>query len=133
MRVRPKKKPAETEDTISSVLRIGVSTSLVLITAGTALSFLSRGGYGWDRADTGRLSGPGGAFPRSLSWLAQGVIHLDGQAVIVLGLALLIATPVIRVAVSTAAFHRQRDRAFVAITLAVLGLLALSLALGKSG
>ena len=133
MRVRLQRKPAQNEDTISSVLRIGVSTSLVLITAGTALSFLRPGGYGWDRADTGRLSGPGGTFPRSLSWLAHGVIHLDGQAVIVLGLILLIATPVIRVAVSTAAFHRERDRAFVAITLTVLALLALSLVLGKAG
>ena len=60
-------------------------------------------------------------------------LHANGQAVIVLGLILLIATPVVRVAVSTAAFAQQRDRAYVAITLVVLALLGVSFVLGKAG
>jgi uncharacterized membrane protein len=39
----------------------------------------------------------------------------------------------VRVAVSAAAFARQRDRAYVAITLVVLALLGVSLVLGKVG
>jgi uncharacterized membrane protein len=39
----------------------------------------------------------------------------------------------VRVAVSTAAFAQQRDRAYVAITLVVLALLGVSFVLGKAG
>jgi uncharacterized membrane protein len=133
MNPAPPKRATGTEDAISRVLRVGVTASLALISAGTVLSFLREGGYGSGRAEVARLSGAGGAFPRSLPWLVAGVIHADGQAVIVLGLLLLIATPVVRVAVSAAAFARQRDRTYVAITLAVLALLAASFALGSAG
>jgi uncharacterized membrane protein len=124
---------AGTEKAISRVLRVGVTTSLVLVTAGTLLSFLRRGGYGDQPGEVARLVGPGGAFPRTAGWLIGGLLHLDGAAVIVAGLVLLIATPVFRVAVSIVAFARERDRPFVVITAIVLGLLLLSLVLGKSG
>ncbi len=133
MRMKPSKRPLKTEDTISAVLRIGVSTSLVLLTLGTLLAFLPPNGYGFDRSEVSRLTGAGGAFPRSLSWLLGGLMHANGQAVIVLGLVLLIATPVVRVIVSTVAFYRERDRVYVAITLLVLALLLVSFVLGRSG
>ena len=44
-----------------------------------------------------------------------------------LGLLLLIATPVARVAFSLVAFIRQRDRTYIVITTIVLGLLLYSL------
>jgi uncharacterized membrane protein len=47
--------------------------------------------------------------------------------VIQLGLVLLIATPVARVAFSIVAFYLQHDRAYVAITLIVFGVLLYSL------
>jgi uncharacterized membrane protein len=47
-----------------------------------------------------------------------------------LGLLLLIATPVARVAFSLAAFAIQRDRLYVVVTLIVLGVLAFSMAGG---
>jgi uncharacterized membrane protein len=129
----PARKHAATEDVISRVLRVGVTASLILISAGTLLSFLQGGGYGGEHAEVARLTGARGAFPRNAAWLFGGLLHADGQAVIVLGLILLIATPVVRVAVSAAAFARQRDRAYVAITLVVLALLGVSLVLGKVG
>ena len=46
---------------------------------------------------------------------------------ITLGLLLLIATPVARVAMSAYAFLRQRDRTYVAVTLFVLAVLFYSL------
>ncbi len=49
-----------------------------------------------------------------------------------LGLLLLIATPVMRVALSALLFFRRRDRVFAGITMVVLALLLLSLLLGKS-
>jgi uncharacterized membrane protein len=129
----PGKKHAATEDVISRVLRVGVTASLALISAGSLLSFVQGGGYGGDHSEVARLTGTGGAFPRNVAWLVGGLLHANGQAVIVLGLILLIATPVVRVAVSTAAFAQQRDRAYVAITLVVLALLGVSFVLGKAG
>lgn len=124
---------AATDRAISWVLRAGVNTSLAFIAAGTVLSFLRGGGYGTLASDASRLTGVGGSFPRSISWLLNGLASLDGQAVIVTGLILLIATPVLRVAVSIVAFARERDRPFVVITSVVLVLLLFSLALGKAG
>lgn len=51
--------------------------------------------------------------------------------VMMMGLLLLIATPVMRVAVSILAFAVQRDWRFVAITSVVLALLLLSFLLGN--
>ena len=124
--------PRGAELAISRILRAGVNASLLLVAAGSALSFAQAGGYGPLPADVARLAGPAGSFPRTAAWLASGVLHLRGQAVIVAGLLLLIATPVIRVAASIAAFALERDRAFVAITAAVLLLLLASFALGAS-
>ena len=124
--------PGRTERLISRVLRIGVYTSLALIAAGTIRSF-SAGTYGTLPSDRVRLSGAGGAFPRSLAWFLHGLAHLDGQAIIVAGLLILILTPVVRVTVSLIGFARERDRTYVAITAAVLLLLLLSFALGKAG
>jgi uncharacterized membrane protein len=122
-----------TEDTISWVLRVGVAASLILIAGGTIRSFLQDNRYWAGPAEVPRLIGPAGAFPQSGEWLLRGLLHFDGQAVIVAGLLLLIATPVTRVAVSLVAFARERDRAFVGITATVLFLLLLSFLLGKAG
>ncbi len=46
------------------------------------------------------------------------------------GLLVLMATPVVRVALSLLVFGRQRDRAFVAVTSVVLALLLWSFVLG---
>ena len=51
----------------------------------------------------------------------------DCHAVIQLGLLLLIATPVARVAFSAFVFVRERNRTYVAATLVVLAILLLSL------
>jgi uncharacterized membrane protein len=121
------------EQVISRVLRSGVTTSLVLLSLGTVISFLTASGYRAGPGEIARLTGEAGTFPRSIPWFIGGLIHLDGQAVIALGLLVLIATPVVRVAVSLAAFARERDRTYVIITGTVLLLLILSFALGKTG
>ena len=55
----------------------------------------------------------------------------DGPGIMQLGLLLLIATPVARVAFSLAAFAVQRDRLYVVVTLIVLGVLTFSMAGGQ--
>jgi uncharacterized membrane protein len=121
------------EDTISTVLRVGVWSSLALLVLGGLLGFLEPGGYGVTAGDMRRLTGPEAGFPRTLSWLLDGLAHLQGQAIIVAGLLLLIATPIIRVAISIGLFAAQKDRVYVLLTAAVLALLLLSFALGKAG
>ena len=55
----------------------------------------------------------------------------DGRGIMQLGLLLLIATPVARVAFSLAAFAVQRDRLYIVVTLVVLGALTFSMAGGQ--
>jgi uncharacterized membrane protein len=57
----------------------------------------------------------------------QGALGMSGRAVIQLGMILLIATPVARVAFSAAAFAIERDWMYVVITLIVLAILMYSL------
>jgi uncharacterized membrane protein len=125
---------SNSERLISRVLRFGVGLSILLVSAGTAISFLTTGGaYGAAPSEVARLTGAGGSFPRTATWLLEGLVHLDGQAIIVAGLIVLILTPLVRVAVSVVAFAKERDHAYTAITAAVLFMLLLSFALGKAG
>jgi len=71
------------------------------------------------------------AFPQTLSQVVEGLRALQPQAVITLGLLLLIATPIIRVAASVVSFALEHDRKYVIITLAVLVILLFSLLLGS--
>jgi uncharacterized membrane protein len=59
--------------------------------------------------------------------IVRAALDLRGRGLIQLGLLLLIATPVARVAVSLVAFLRQRDRTYTLVTAFVLLLLLASL------
>lgn len=72
-------------------------------------------------------------FPHTIGQVWSGIVSLHPQAIIVLGLLLLIATPVLRVAVSIIAFALEHDRRYVVITCIVLGILILGFFLGKGG
>jgi len=62
----------------------------------------------------------------------RGALALDSNAIVQLGLVLLIATPVVRVAFMLIAFVVQRDRVYVAISGLVLALLLYGLLLGRA-
>jgi uncharacterized membrane protein YfcA/uncharacterized membrane protein len=64
----------------------------------------------------------------SVGGVLRGVAAGHSASLIQLGLLLMIATPIVRVAYSVYAFAAQRDRTYVAITLIVLAALAASLA-----
>src|SRR5579863_1361708 len=59
------------------------------------------------------------SFPQTPTSLWAGLATLRSQAFIVTGLLLLIATPVLRVAVSVIAFALEHDRLYVVFTLVV--------------
>ena len=124
-----------TELVISEILRWGVRVSLALILLGIVVFFVKTGDFGANGtpAETAVLiSGNEEPFPLSLKWMFGGLFALNGTAIIVLGLALLIATPVIRVIAALVSFAIRRDRAFTAISGVVLLLVVLSFLLGLS-
>lgn len=67
------------------------------------------------------------AFPFTWSALVADLAQLRPQGIITLGLLLLIATPVLRVAVSIVTFVVERDRTYVVITCLVLAILLFSI------
>jgi uncharacterized membrane protein len=118
---------------ISNILRGGVIFSLLLIVCGTTLSFVHHTDYFSTPTDTKRLISSKTEFPHTLKQTLIGVRQDRGQAVIVVGLLMLIATPVSRVAVSIVAFVIEKDATFVALTTLVFALLLLSFFLGRAG
>jgi uncharacterized membrane protein len=120
------------ENLISHVLRIGVGVSLLVIVAGTIVSFAHHPGYLWSAQTLGPLTRPVGDALPTVHSVLEGVLAGRCQAVVMLGLMLLIATPVLRVAVSVVVFLVQRDRIFVAITVVVLAALLFSFWIGKA-
>lgn len=134
---------AEMETTVAYALRWGVLLSLAVILLGSVLLF-ARGETGYQGQ---HVSGPGAVdaltayhesgaaswFPTTPSEVVSGVRAGRPYAVITLGLLILIATPVFRVAVSVVTFLWERDRTYALITLYVLGVLLVSFVIGKGG
>ena len=121
----------QVEIAISHLLRIGVTTSMVIILAGLVLMFVHHPSYVHAGSDLQRLTSPGAAFPHTLRDVVQGLRTYRGQAVIAVGLMVLIATPIMRVAASIIAFAVERDLSYVLITSVVLAVLLTSFLLGK--
>ncbi len=114
-----------TELIISHVLRGGVLLSAAVILIGVVLFYIRWLGSGERLHVT--------SFPHSLGAVGSGLAHGDPLAVIALGLLLLLATPVLRVAVSVITFALERDWLYTGITLLVLAILVLSFVLGRGG
>lgn len=127
---RPPELPIEVW--ISRLLRAGLGASLACIAVGTLISFLRHPDYLYSARALERLTAPGVA-PHQLSAVFDGLWRARGQALVMVGLLLLIATPVLRVALSVFIFQRERDRPMVALTFTVLLLLLLSIAIGRAG
>ena len=70
---------------------------------------------------------------RTVSGIVQEALAFRGRELIQLGLLILIATPIARVAFSFFAFLYQRDWTYVLVTVIVLGLLFYSLLGGRAG
>jgi len=116
---------------ISKLLLGGVVTSMAIVFVGVLLMFVHHPDYLVSAADLQRLTTSGAAFPHTLDKVAEGVIAGRGQAVVALGLIVLIATPILRVAVSVVGFALQGDRTFALISTGVLFVLLISFLLGK--
>jgi uncharacterized membrane protein len=64
---------------------------------------------------------------RTVNGIISDAMHGDSRGLIELGVVFLMATPIARVAFSVFAWAKQRDYAFVVLTLIVLGVLVYSM------
>ena len=110
------------EFAISLVLRVGVILSVSVIAIGLAVMFYHHGDY---TSITGHVSyrsltSRTTPFPHTLGQLRTSLAHGDGRGVVVLGVFLLILTPILRVAVGVVSFLYEKDVPMALVTLFVL-------------
>jgi len=129
-----KNKPGSLKDKdiqviIGWILRGGVTVSILLVFIGGIL-FTYR--HGQSIPDYKTFKGVPD-FIGNFSGIFDGIITFKGQAIIQLGIILLIATPVIRVAFSAVGFLMEKDYLYTAITLIVLLIILASMFSGRAG
>jgi uncharacterized membrane protein len=111
------------EDIVAILLRAGVLLSAAVVLCG-AVIYLAR--HGHSPADYGMFRGEPTDL-RTIPGIIRNAAGGHGRGIIQLGLLLLIATPVARVAFAVFGFAAERDRMYVVFTLIVLAVLLYSL------
>ena len=113
----------QVEQTIGNLLRTGLIIAAAVVVVGAVVYLIRHGGeqphYRVFHGEPADLRGLGGILSTALQWRGTGLIQL--------GLVLLLATPVARVAFSVLAFALQGDRLYVLVTLIVLAILLYSI------
>ena len=109
------------------LLQVGVSVAATIVFAGGVL-YLTR--HSTPTINYRSFQSEPGDF-RTIPGIFHEALARDGRGLIQLGLLLLIATPVARVAYSVIAFLYERDWKYVGFTLIVLSLLLYSLMQGR--
>jgi len=117
---------AAIERDLARLLRAGVLAAGAVVAAG-ALWFLAV--HGGDPADYHTWRGEPESL-RRVSNLLRSPFSGEGKGIIQLGILILVATPIARVALSVAAFARAGNRPYVAITATVLLILVYSVFAG---
>jgi uncharacterized membrane protein len=113
----------QVETILAYLLRTGVIVSAMVVAIGAVL-YLSRNGTSFP--DYQSFKGEP-ADLRSVGGIIKDTFEASGRGIIQLGLLLLIATPVMRVLLSSVAFFRQGDKIYFFITLIVFVILVYSL------
>lgn len=123
MRATTKWTDRRVEDVIGNLLRAGVLSSALVVLSGGVVYLVRHGrnpaNYQVFRGEPTDL--------RHISGILYDSIAFHGRGIIQLGLLLLIATPVARVAFSIFGFAEERDWMYVGFTLIVLMILLYSL------
>ncbi len=114
------------EQFIGRLLQIGVLFAAMVTLVGGAILLVQ---HGRSPTDYATFRGEP-AFLRSLAGIVTAALSGDSRAIVQLGLVLLIATPIARVAFTLVAFALQRDRVYVGVTAIVLALLLFGLFFG---
>jgi uncharacterized membrane protein len=111
------------ETVLGNVLRAGVILAFAVVLAG-GIVYLIR--HGQEKPQDHAFLGEPSDL-RSVAGVIGGALSGHGRGVIQLGILLLIATPVTRVALSVYAFAQQGDHTYVIVTMVVLSVLLYSL------
>lgn len=111
------------ENVLGNLLRAGVLLSALVVSIGGAI-YLVR--HGHSPVDFRVFRGEP-ADLRDVRGIIGDTVALHGRGIIQLGLLLLIATPVARVAFSIFGFAQERDRMYVVFTVIVFSILLWSL------
>lgn len=108
---------------IGNLLRAGVllAAAVVLIGGILYLAVHHADPIGYQRFSDG------GAAIQSVAGILHSAARLNSEGLIQLGLLLLIATPVARVALAVVGFALEKDRLYTVVSLIVLAILAFSL------
>jgi uncharacterized membrane protein len=104
-------------------LRAGVLLAAATVFAGGVLYLLQ---HHADPANYHTFA-EGALNTRSVSGIVISAAHGQSEAIIELGLLLLVLTPIVRVAVALVGFLLERDRLYAVVSLIVLLILAFSL------
>jgi len=128
MRPATKWSDVKVEQIIGVLLQAGLTLAATVVLGG-GICYLFR--HGSSHPDYRVFRGEPSDL-RSVPGMLRGIAALRCRDLIQLGLVLLIATPVARVAFSVFAFAKERDYTYVVITLMVLAILIYSLAGGPS-
>ncbi len=110
--------------TISYLLRIGVTLSALVVAVGGIWYLIQHGSKLPSYARF--VSEPSDLL--STSSTLREAEHFDSSAIIMSGLLILIATPVLRVAFTIFAFAREKDWTYVTVAAIVLSILLFGLA-----
>jgi uncharacterized membrane protein len=110
------------ELSVSRMLRAGVSLAAVVVFVGWVLYLLQAHGVTTDYRHFHGIPSPAARIAPVL----DGVRHLDSRSVIRLGILLLIATPIMRVAFCVFSFAAQKDKIYVVVSVIVLTVLLYS-------
>jgi uncharacterized membrane protein len=111
---------------VARMLRFGVSLAALIVLLGGIL-FLR---HPWIPAHDYSHFAAGNGELTNLKGIFREVLRLKPTGIIQLGLVLLIATPVARVAFCVVGFARQGNRLYVAVSVFVLAILIYSLSKG---
>ena len=114
------------EETVSILLRIGVTSAAGVVLFGGIL-YLAQ--YGSAIPHYQQFHGEPPQL-RTLNGIFAAMFTHDSRAIIQFGLLLLILTPIARVVFSVFAFLRQHDRLYILVTLIVLAVLMVNLVWG---
>jgi uncharacterized membrane protein len=129
---RMEEKIRQIEIAISLVLRIGVSVSVIVLGIGLGIMFSHHSAYAAFsgsfsyHALTSVAAHHKTVFPHSFGALGHSIALGQGRGIVVLGVLILILTPILRVAVGVISFMYEKDPPMTIVTLYVLGVLIAS-------
>jgi uncharacterized membrane protein len=110
------------ELTVSRMLRIGVSAAALVVCIGAVLYLMHSGGAAPDFQHFHGIPRPADKILPVL----DGVRRLDPRSIIHLGILILVATPILRVAFCLYSFARQKDKIYMLVSGVVLVVLLYS-------